>query len=73
MMGTSDHQEQLNYEERIRKFEATVLSSIAELEASMPEAEVQGVMTLAMNTPFIKTWKTLWLRQRPVFSSWTII
>jgi hypothetical protein len=57
MMGISDHQEQLNYEERIRKFEATVLSSIAELEASMPEAEVQGAYDAGDEYAFYKDLK----------------
>ncbi len=42
MMGISPQQAQLNFEARIQQFEATVLSSIAELEASMPEAEIKG-------------------------------
>jgi hypothetical protein len=36
MMGISEHQRQLNYGERITQYEATLLSSIAELEASLP-------------------------------------
>lgn len=42
VMGISDHQQQLNYNQRIEKFEANLLASIAELEASMPEAELRG-------------------------------
>jgi hypothetical protein len=42
MMGISDYQRQVNYEKRIAKFEATLRGSIAELEASMPEAEIKG-------------------------------
>lgn len=41
-MGVSEHQKQLNYNKRIERFEATLRSSIAELEASLPEAEVRG-------------------------------
>src|SRR5271170_1156302 len=39
IMGVSDHQQQLNFEARIDKFEANILSSIAELEASLPQPE----------------------------------
>lgn len=42
MMGTSDCQQQVNYDKRIDKFEANLRGSIAELEASMPEAELRG-------------------------------
>jgi hypothetical protein len=42
MMGISDHQQQLNYNQRIEKFEANLKASIAELEASMPEAALHG-------------------------------
>jgi len=42
MMGISEHQQQLNYDERIKKYEIAISSSIAELEASLPEAAMQG-------------------------------
>ncbi len=42
VMGVSDYQQQANYNKRIEKFEATLLSSIAELENSMPEVELRG-------------------------------
>ena len=42
MMGISEPQRQLNFDQRIAKFEATLRGSIAELEASMPEAEIKG-------------------------------
>jgi hypothetical protein len=42
LMGISGYQQQLNYNQRIEKFEATLLSSIAELEASMPEVTLRG-------------------------------
>src|SRR2546425_7923231 len=42
MMGISDQQQQLNFQKRIEKFEATVSSSIAELEAALPESASKG-------------------------------
>jgi hypothetical protein len=62
MMGISDHQQQLNYNERIANFEATVLSSIAELEASMPEAEVRGAYDAGDEYAFYKDLKDIMAR-----------
>jgi hypothetical protein len=42
MMGISDFQAQRNFELRVQKFEVTLSSSIKELEAMLPEAEVRG-------------------------------
>jgi hypothetical protein len=36
--GISDYRRQLNFQERIGKFEATVTSSIAQLKAALPES-----------------------------------
>jgi hypothetical protein len=62
MMGISDHQQQLNYNERIEQFEANVLGSIAELEASMPEAEVRGAYDAGDEYAFYKDLKDIMAR-----------
>jgi hypothetical protein len=59
MRGVSDHQAQLNYSQRIAKFEATLLSSIAELEASMPAAEVQRAYDAGDEYAFYKDLKDI--------------
>ena len=59
MMGISDHQQQLNYNERIAGFEAAVLSSIAELEASLPEAEGRGAYDAGDGYAFYKDLKDI--------------
>jgi hypothetical protein len=62
MMGISDHQQQLNYNERINQFEATLLSSIAELEASLPEAELRGAYDAGDEYAFYKDLKDIMIR-----------
>jgi hypothetical protein len=42
MMGTSEGQLQKNFELRVERFQATLASSIKELEVSLPEAELRG-------------------------------
>jgi hypothetical protein len=42
MMGISDHQRQLNFQQRIERFQATLSSSIRELLVMLPEAELKG-------------------------------
>ncbi len=42
MMGTSEGQLQKNFELRIERFQATLVSSIKELEVSLPESEIKG-------------------------------
>jgi hypothetical protein len=42
LMGISDQQAQKNFELRIEKYRSTLSSSIKELEAMLPEAEVRG-------------------------------
>ena len=59
MMGISEHQQQLNYNERIEQLEATVLGSIAELEASMPEAELRGAYDAGDEYAFYKDLKDI--------------
>jgi len=59
MMGVSDYQAQQNYNERIAGFEAAVLSSIAELEASLPEAEVRGAYDAGDGYAFYKDLKDI--------------
>ena len=59
LMGISPHQAQLNYEARIEQFEATLLSSIAELEASMPEAEIRGAYDAGDEYAFYKDLKEI--------------
>lgn len=42
LRGISDFQRQQNFELRIERFQATLTSSIRELEAMLPEADLQG-------------------------------
>jgi len=42
LMGISEAQMQENFKERIEEFEVTLSSSIRELEAMLPEAEIKG-------------------------------
>jgi uncharacterized protein YacL (UPF0231 family) len=62
MRGTSEHQIQQNYDERIAKFEATLLSSIAELQVIMPEAEVRGAYDAGDEYTFYKDLKDIMAR-----------
>ncbi len=64
MMGVSEYQRQLNYDERIEKFEATLLSSIAELEFSIPEAEVRGAYDAGDEYAFYKDLKDIMTEAR---------
>jgi hypothetical protein len=59
IMGVSEYQRQLNYNERIEGFEATLLSSIAELEMSMPEVEVRGAYDAGDEYAFYKDLKDI--------------
>ncbi len=59
MMGISDHQRQLNYGERIAQYEATLLSSIAELEASLPEPTMRGAYDAGDEWAFYKDLKDI--------------
>jgi hypothetical protein len=56
-MGISDHQRQLNFQQRIEKFEATVNSSIAELESALPDAAVKGAYAAGDEFAFYKELK----------------
>ncbi len=62
MRGISDHHQQNNYNQRIDKFEANLLGSIAELEASMPEAEVRGAYDAGDEYAFYKDLKDILAR-----------
>jgi hypothetical protein len=57
LMGISDHQQQLNFQQRIAGYEATVKSSIAETEAGLPEAEVKGAYAAGDEFAFYKELK----------------
>jgi len=59
IMGISDHQCQLNYGERIAQYEATLLSSIAELEASLPEPAMRGAYDVGDEWAFYKDLKDI--------------
>lgn len=59
MMGISDRQQQLNYNERIAQYEATLLSSIAELEASLPEPAMRGAYDAGDEWAFYKDLKDI--------------
>lgn len=58
-MGVPSHQAQLIYNDQIDGFEATVLSSIAELEASMPEVEIKGAYDAGDEYAFYKDLKDI--------------
>jgi hypothetical protein len=62
IMGDSDPQQ--NYNERIALFEATLRSSILELEASMPEAELQGAYEAGDEYAFYKDLKDIIARAK---------
>lgn len=55
--GVSEHQRQLNYNQRIDGYEAMLLSSIAELEASLPAPEVRGTYDAGDEWAFYKDLK----------------
>jgi hypothetical protein len=59
MGGISDQQQQLNYNQRIEKFEANLRASIAELEMSLPEAEVRGAYDAGDEYAFYKDLKDM--------------
>lgn len=59
MMGISNHQQQLNYNQRIERFEANLRSSIAELEISLPQPEVRGAYDAGDEWAFYKDLKDL--------------
>src|SRR5260370_42122092 len=59
VMGVSDYQQQINYDKRIEKFDANLRSSIAELEASMPEAELRGAYDAGDEYAFYKDLKDI--------------
>jgi hypothetical protein len=59
IMGVSEYQRQLNYNARIERFEATLLSSIAELESSLPEPEVRGAYDAGDEWAFYKDLKEM--------------
>src|SRR5260370_4625641 len=52
MMGTSEGQLQKNFELRIERFQATLVSSIKELEVSLPESEIKGPYESGDDFPF---------------------
>jgi len=55
--GVSDHQQQLNFQERINGYEATVKGSIAEIQAGLPEADVRGAYAAGDEFAFYKELK----------------
>ncbi len=60
--SVSEYQVQENYKQRIAQFEATLLSSIAELEASIPEAATQGAYGADDECAFYKDLKEIMAR-----------
>jgi hypothetical protein len=58
-MGTSGHQQQLNFQARIEQFEANVVSSIVELEAGLPEAAAKGAYAAGDDFAFYKDLKDI--------------
>jgi hypothetical protein len=59
MMGISDHQQQLNFEARIEKFEANILSSIAEIEVWLPQPESKGAYVAGDEFDFYRDLKNI--------------
>lgn len=59
LMGISDHQQQLNFQKRIEKFEATVVSSIAELESTLPESASKGAYAAGDEFAFYRDLKEI--------------
>jgi hypothetical protein len=59
MYGISDHQRQINFQLRIDAYESTVKSSIAELEAGLPEAAVKGAYAAGDEFAFYKELKSI--------------
>jgi hypothetical protein len=59
IMGVSDHQQQLNFQKRIEAYEATVTSSIAELEASLPDAALKGSYEAGDEFAFYRDFKDI--------------
>lgn len=59
MGGMSEGLLQSNYNKRIEKFEANLRASIAELEMSLPEAEVRGAYDAGDEYAFYKDLKDL--------------
>ncbi len=59
MRGTSANQRQLNFQQRIDKFEAAINSSIAEIESSLPDAAVKGAYAVGDEFAFYKELKAI--------------
>jgi hypothetical protein len=57
MRGVSERQQQLNFQMRLDAYEATINSSIAELEASLPEAATKGAYAAGDEFAFYKELK----------------
>jgi len=57
IMGVSEHQRQVNFQKRIEKYEISVRSSIAELEAGLPEAAAKGAYEAGDEFAFYKDLK----------------
>lgn len=59
MLGISDRQQQLNFEARIEKFEANILSSIAEVEVWLPQPASKGAYAAGDEFEFYKDLKNI--------------
>lgn len=57
VMGISEYQAQKNFDLRIQKFEATLSSSIKELQAMLPEADIKGAYEAGDEFAFYKDLK----------------
>lgn len=64
MGGISERQMQSNYDARVERFEATLLSSIAELEASIPEVALRGAYDAGDEYAFYQDLKDIMARAR---------
>ena len=62
MMGTSEHQQQINYDLRIAGYESTLKSSIAEIEVILPEAQMRGAYDAGDEYAFYKDLKDILAR-----------
>jgi hypothetical protein len=59
LAGVGEHQQQLNFQLRIDRFEATLKSSIAEIEAGLPEADLKGAYAAGDEFAFYKELKDI--------------
>jgi hypothetical protein len=57
IFGVSEHQQQLNFQQRVDGYDSTVRSSIAEIESGLPEAATKGAYEAGDEFAFYKELK----------------